>query len=203
MSARWTRLAMMLLSATLVAALMSCGAHSIPKASHEVAGPEYAGAPCWVITGGACMQKDGKAKYVYAVGSAGGTRNAGLAREAALGRARTELARSLQVTVKSMLKDYQATTTGGAEFGTSAADEQHIEDVSKQITDLTLSGTEMNDMWVNRVGNTYVLARLDVEGFKNAVQRMGQLSESIRAAVVQRADKAFEDLDRSTGTPTR
>ena len=202
MSARWSRFILSMLMATAVALQLGCGAHSLPK-THAVAGAEYDGAPCWVTTGGACLQKDGKAKFVYSVGSAGGTRNAGLARDAALGRARTELARSLQVTVKSMLKDYQATTTGGAEFGTAANDEQHIEDVSKQITDLTLSGTEMNDMWVNHLGNTYVLARLDIEGFKSAVQRMGQLSESIRQAVVQRADKAFDELDRATGTPTR
>jgi len=39
--------------------------------------------------------------------------NVALARSAAEGRARTELARSLQTRVKAMLKDYQAATQGG------------------------------------------------------------------------------------------
>ena len=51
--------------------------------------------------------------------------------------------------VRSMLKDYQSTTTGGAEFGDSANDEQHVVDVSKQITDISLTGTEIRDTWVS------------------------------------------------------
>lgn len=183
----------------LTAVLFTCGGCGGTKAKTPatVIANEFDGAPCWVTKGGSCYGKDGdKAKYVWGVGSVGGTRNTGLARESALGRARTDIARSLQTRVWAMLKDYQSTTTGGEEFGKSAADEQHIVDVSKQITDLTLSGTEMVDSWISNSGTFWALARLDVEGFKDAVGRMNQLSESVRQAVVQRADKAFEELDR-------
>jgi uncharacterized protein (DUF2252 family) len=151
-----------------VAALVGSGcAGTRPKPPATVVREELAGAPCWVTKAGGCNYKEAeRAKFIFGVGSVGGTRNVGLAREAAMGRARTEIARSLAVRVTSMLKDYQSTTTGGAEFGTSAADEQHITDVSKQITD--------------------------------TVRRMTALSEAVRQAVVDRADKAFEELDRAT-----
>ena len=168
-----------------------------PKTPANVVTNELDGAPCWVTKGGACTGKDGdKAKFVYGVGSVNGTRNVGLAREAALGRARTDIARSLQTRVEAMLKDYQATTTGGEQFGTAANDDQHIVDVSKQITDLSLSGTAMVDSWISKSGSFWVLARLDVDGFKDAVGRMNQLSEAVRQAVVERADKAFSELDK-------
>ena len=198
MSARFARFPG--LFAVAVAVLVSAGcAGTKPPTPATAVHEELAGAPCWVTKGGSCyFKQQDKGKYICGVGSVGGTRNVGLAREAALGRARTEIARSLSVRVASMLKDYQATTTGGAEFGTSAADEQHITDVSKQITDMTLSGTEIVDSWVSSSGTYYALSRLDIDGFKDAVHRMNNLSEAVRQAVVERADKAFEELDRAT-----
>ena len=177
-----------------------CSSHQPPRALSSAAAAELDDAPCWVTKGGTCLQKDSaKPRYVFGVGSVTGTRNVGLAREAALARARTGIARTLQTQVRAMLKDYQSTTTGGPGFAIEASDEQHITDVSRQITDLTLSGSELADSWVSRTGATYVLCRLDVEGFKGTVQRMGELSEAVRKAVIERADRAFEELDRETG----
>jgi hypothetical protein len=99
-----------------------------------------------------------------------------------------------------MLKDYQATTTGGEEFGTAAADEQHIVDVSKQITNFTLSGTEHRDTWISNSGTWYALVVLDLDKFEDSVGKMNNLSESIRKAVQERAAKAFDELDEATGT---
>jgi hypothetical protein len=202
MNARFVRVCALFAVAVSVFIGLGC-AGSRPKPPKEVVKQELEGAPCWVAKGGGCYFKNDaeRAKYICGVGSVGGTRNVGLAREAAMGRGRTEIARSLSVRVVSMLKDYQSTTTGGAEFGREAADEQHITDVSKQITDLTLSGTEIVDSWISESGTYYALCRLDVEGFKDAVRRMKDLSESVRQAVVERADKAFEELDRATNGP--
>jgi len=97
-----------------------------------------------------------------------------------------------------MLKDYQATTTGGQDFGTAAADEQNITDVSKQITDMTLTGTELQDTWVSLNGTFYALVAMDVDKFKDSVSKMGNLSDSVRKAVSERADKSFEELDENT-----
>jgi hypothetical protein len=166
-----------------------------PKPIDEVMGGEFKGAPDWVTKGCGTYYKAKGTPMICGVGSVGGSRNPSIMRSTAEGRARTELARSLQVKVKAMLKDYQATTTGGQDFGTSAADEQHVVDVSKQITDMTLSGTELVDTWVSPNGTFYALVTMDVEKFKDSVSKMNNLSDSVRKAVEQRADKAFGELD--------
>lgn len=158
------------------------------------------GAPDWVTKDCAVYAEEkGEKPKLCGVGSSGGTRNISLARTAAETRARTALARSLEVKVKAMVKDYQATTTGGAGFGTEAADEQHVVDVSKQITDTTLSGTRIEDTWISPHDGTYfALIVLDADAFKDAVGGMKTLSEAVRKAIVERADRAFMELDRAT-----
>ena len=153
---------------------------------------ELAGAPDWVLGN---SNGDGK---ICGTGSAAGTRNPSLARTAAMGRGRTEIARTLSVKVKSMLKDYQATTTGGKDFGKAANDEQHIEDVSKQITNNSISGSELEKTWISKTGTLYVLMCVDLNKFKDLVNQMQQLDEKTRQAIVERADKAFNELDKET-----
>ncbi|HNW83587.1 MAG TPA: LPP20 family lipoprotein [bacterium] len=169
-----------------------CGSSEEKKNTGSAVKNELEGAPDWV------MGNENTSKQICGVGSAAGTRNASLARTAAMGRGRTEIARTLQVQVKSMLKDYQSTTTGGEAFGQAANDEQHIEDVSKQITDTTLTGSELRKTWISNPGTLYVLMCIDLQKFKDALSNMTQLNEQVRAAVVERADKAFEALDKET-----
>ena len=169
--------------------LASCGSAPTTETGNVVKN-ELDGAPKWVLGSSSTSEQ------LCGVGSAGGSRNISMMRTAAMGRGRTEIARMLELKVQSMLKDYQSTTTGGEEFGTAANDEQHIVDVAKQITDTTLSGTEQKDTWVSDSGTLYVLMCLDVEKFTNAVGGMSQLSENVRKAVVERAEKAFDELSQ-------
>ena len=118
-----------------------------------------------------------------------------MAQTAAAGRARTALARSLELKVVGMLKDYQATTAGGGEFKNAANDEQHVQDATKQITNTTLAGTEISETWVSKVSTIHSLVCLNVERFKGTVAGMKQLDEQIRKAVVGRAEKAWDELD--------
>jgi hypothetical protein len=174
--------------------LSGCASQPVtPTAIDTVMKNEFIGAPDWVTKDCALYIKDNK--KICGVGSIGGTRNPSLARTTAVARARTEIARTLQTRVTAMLKDYQATTSGGEYFGKYASDEQHVVDVSKQITNMTISGTVQKEIWVSKNGIYYVLVTLDIEKFKNIVQNMHSLPESVRKAVVQRADKAFKELD--------
>lgn len=173
-------------------AIVGCGS-SGPKEPGTVIENELDGAPDWVLKG-----KGSEGEIIYGVGAVAGTRNVALARSTAQGRGRTEIARSLELGVESMLKDYQATTTGGEFFAQAANDEQHIEDVSRQITDLTLTGTRQDDHWISDTGTLYVLMALDVDDFKEAVHGMSQLNEDLRKAVEERADDAFRELDEHT-----
>jgi len=187
------------LAGVLVTAALAfaCGSDG-PNGAEIPDSSPLAGAPEWVLQGCSAYWGDDEGARICGVGSVAGTRNISLARTAAIGRARTEIARSLQVKVKSMLKDYSATTTGGEEFGSGANDEQYIEDVSKQITQITLSGTTLQDTWVGPDGTLYTLVALDVENFQDSLDQMTSLSESIRKAVKERADASFRELDEET-----
>jgi hypothetical protein len=188
-----------LLGCALIAILGLVACASTPEKDilepEDVMPEEFAGAPSWVIEGCHALDGDERGKLICGVGSMGGSRNISLMRTTALARGRTEIARTLEVQVKAMLKDYQATTTGGEEFGTAASDEQHVIDVSKQITDFSLSGTEMKDSWVSRSGTFYALVVLDVERFKDSVNEMKELSASVREAVQKRAEANWGELD--------
>jgi hypothetical protein len=183
------RLILAILALSLLFVFTGCGGGG-PEPMDDIISNELDGAPEWVI-----KARGDNDKMIYGVGSAGGSKNVALMRSTALGRARTEIARQLDLKVKSMLKDYQSTTTGGEYFGEAANDEQHIEDVSKQITDLNLSGTRQEEIWISKTETIYVLVSLDIESFQKAVNGMTQLNEQIRSAVVERADKAFAELD--------
>lgn len=174
-----------------VGMMLGCGGPQKPKNALQA---ELAGAPAWAR--GTCLSGLPGGKGVCGTGSVSGMTNVSLARSAAEGRARTELARSLQTRVKAMLKDYQAATQGGPQNQT--ASEQHIEDVSKQITDTSLSGTRLQDTWISDAGTFWALVVLDTEAFKDSLNNMKQLDDRVRAAIVQRADKAFEELDNAT-----
>ena len=189
-------------AALLVAIIASIGAFACASAPERTAeeqlGPmagELANAPDWVTRGCSAFWGDENPAKICGVGSAGGSRNHALMVTAAQGRGRTSIARSLDLHVKAMLKDYQATTTGGEEFGTAASDEQHIVDVSKQLTDIDLVGVEQQDMWISPSGQVYVLMVYNAEKFSMAVSGMKNLSEQIRTAVIERADESFRELD--------
>jgi hypothetical protein len=179
------------LSFVLCGVLLGCGGPQKPKDQLRA---EMEGLPKWAL--GKCEESLKNKEALCASGSVQNQGNINLARAAAEGRARTELARSLQVRVKAMLKDYQASTTGGPDSETSS--EQHIEDVSKQITDMTLSGSRLEEVWVNEeTGTFWALVVLDVDAFKDSLTKAGNLDERLRAHIVERADRAFRELDRA------
>ena len=179
---------------SLCAAVLALGCAGTPEIGEGTPfEEEFVGAPGWVIQGCRAFWDEDE-QMICGIGSAGGSRNVSLMRTTAIGRGRTEIARTLSTKVKAMLKDYASTTTGGQEFGRAANDEQHIVDVSKQITDMSLAGTEMADSWISKTGTYYALVALDVEKFSDAVNRMDQLSESVRRAVVERAEESFTEL---------
>jgi hypothetical protein len=191
----------MVVSAGFVAMwLLGCAAApppppAAPPAPRNALQAEMVGAPKWVQMGCGAAMGD-KKNGVCGVGAVAGMTNPALARTAAEGRARTEIARSLKVRVKSMLKDYAAVTKGGP--SAKLSNEEHIEDVSKQITDTTLSGTRLDEVWISSAGTFYALVVLDTKAFRGQLADMKQLDEATRAAIVERADKSFSELDAAT-----
>ena len=176
------------MAAALASAVGACGETQKPQ---DKIRSEIDGAPAWVK--GSCRKGLSGGKGICGAGSVPNMTSISLARSAAESRARTALARSLQIRVKAMLKDYQAGTTGGAENYTLG--EQHIEDVSRQITAMSLSGTQLEETWLSDNGTLWALVTMDAESFKGSIENMRQLDETVRAAIIQRADKAFTELD--------
>ncbi|MDP6981397.1 MAG: LPP20 family lipoprotein [Myxococcota bacterium] len=177
---------------SLAAFAFGCASNGGPR---DTLPSEFAGAPDWVVEGCRSYVGQPDATKLCGVGSFKGSSNISLARTAAMARGRTEIARSLGVKVRSMLKDYQATTAGGGELGTAANDEQHVIEVSKQITDISLTGTEIQDTWISNSGTYYTLMVLDVDRFEESVSGMQRLSEGVRRAITDRAEAAFANLD--------
>ncbi len=178
------------LAVALLLAGAGCGKPS-PKTALEA---ELQGLPKWAL--GKCQETLKNKDALCASGSVQGMSSVSLARSAAEGRARTELARVLQVRVKSMLKDYQSAAQGGPDNATSS--EQYIEDTSKQITDLTLSGSQVEETFVSETGTFWALVVLDVNAFKDSLHKANELNDAVRAAIVERADKSFHELDQAT-----
>ncbi|MFT5444044.1 MAG: hypothetical protein ACI8W3_003095 [Myxococcota bacterium] len=156
---------------------------------------EFAGAPDWVIHGCRSYAGEPTPAKLCGVGAFKGSNNILLTRTAAMARGRTEIARRLGIAVRSSLKDYQATTTDGADFGGAVSHEQHVADVSKQITDISLTGAEIQGTWLSNSGTYYALMVLDVEKLEESMSGMRRLSDEIRKAIIERAKAAFADLD--------
>ena len=192
------------LGTTLVVALslLACGGSEQNTTSQKsTLGSEFQGrmadSPEWVTRGCAAYSGETGAR-VCGVGSMSGTRNLSLCRSQARSRGRTEIARSLNLKVVSMVKDFQETTTGGEYFDQQADDQQHVQDVTKQITNISLPGTLEADSWVSSGGDCWALMVLDVAAFGKAIEESQQLDARVREYVVKNADKAFRELDAAT-----
>jgi hypothetical protein len=158
---------------TLVTA---CGGSAEPAAANNA----LAGAPSWVT--GDCRKHFGQSAepVICGVGAVSDVKSPTLARNAAMGRGRTEIARYLEVRVKSILTDYQAQAGG--------VSEQVIEENSKQ----------MAEYWVGSDGTYYALMTLGLTEFKTSVEGLQGISEPVRQVVLQNATKAFAIHDDET-----
>jgi len=160
---------------------LGCGGSNEPAKAAPATAKSIEGAPPWVT--GDCRKHFGSQQVICGVGSVSGVTSPALARSAAVGRGRTEIARYLQIRVKSILSDYQAVKGG--------ANEQVIEDNSKQITDMSLSGTRMAEYFIAPDGTYYALVTLGLDEFKSTVAQAPGIDEPMRQNLIENAAKAF------------
>jgi hypothetical protein len=161
-------------------------------------GPEAAkgGPPDWVTRGSGAFSEAG-GKVFYGVGAVTGVKNKPLARTTAENRARAEIGKVFETYSASLMKDYMASTTGGAAVTNASAtsEEQHIEQAIKTFSAVTLSGVMIVDHWTDpEDGTLYSLARLNLEEFKNSLDKMQELSAQARDFVRKNAEKSFDSL---------
>ncbi|MFQ5588642.1 MAG: LPP20 family lipoprotein [Nitrospiria bacterium] len=172
-----------MLLAILVVSLSACGGKALRRSSE----------PDWVQRGsGAFVDQDQKS--FYGVGAIVGVKNKPLARTAADNRARAEITKIFETYSASLMRDYAASTTSGSFEATS--EEQNIEQSIKTFSAATLSGVVIIDHWADTSdGVFYSLARLDLERFRENINKAKELNASVRDFVKQNAEKAFEKLE--------
>ena len=152
--------------------------------------------PAWVIKGSGAFKDTGESVF-YGVGAVIGVHNKPLAVTSAENRARAEVAKVFETYSASLMKDYAASTTGGAAITaeTPTSEEQHIEQTIKTFSAVTLSGVMIVDRWEDpKDGTIYSLARLNLKDFEAQVKKMQELNTGVKAYVKENAKKAFDDL---------
>jgi hypothetical protein len=166
--------------------MYACGGKSEPK----VEGPK---APDWVDKGSGAFGGEA-GRVFYGVGSVSGMKNRALARSTADNRARAEIAKIFETYSASLMKDYMASTTAGDMKASS--EEQHVEQAIKTFSAVTLSGVLIVDHWEHPDGTIYSLARLDLQTFKDNIDKAKELSAQVRDYVRKNAEKAHMDLEQ-------
>lgn len=151
-------------------------------------------APEWVKKGSGAFGGE-KGKVFYGVGSSTGINNSSLLRTTADNRARNEVAKIFEVYTASLMKDYAASTTAGDFSATS--EEQHVEQAIKTVTAATLNGVEIVDHWQNPdTMELFSMARLDLESFKNNMDKMKELNAKVKEYVRKNAEKLHDQLEK-------
>lgn len=159
--------------------------------------PPVTKAPAWVTQGSAAFNDSGN-RVFYGVGSVTGVKNKPLARTAAENRARAEIGKVFETYTASLMRDYMASTAGGAVVAkdTATSEEQHIEQTVKTFSAVTLSGVMIADHWTDPAdGTVYALARLDLSAFKNSLDKARELNSDVRDFVKKNAENAFDKLE--------
>lgn len=173
-----------LAAVTLAFVLAGCFGSSEPKTYVD---PEFEGAPKWV-------QVPFVADAISEVGSA--KKNAGndmgFQREEAMASARDNIARQISTKVKNMFKSFKSSTTAG-----DGTFDKTVESVSKQITQQTLVGSRVKDMWRSKTGTLYVLMVLDSKSVSALMADSAKSAYKNDQAAYQRfmAAKAQGELD--------
>jgi len=177
-----------------VVAFMGCSGPAA-KISPEYKQSGLAGAPQWVL------QPPADGKIVAAIGSAehspGGIN---FQRTEAMANARNEIAKILNVKVKNLFEKFERSSGVGKDI----TFDKVASDVTKQITNTTLSGSVQKDIWVSGDGTMYVLVMLDSkladavkEGTRSAMKNdkaLYQIAESRDALnhLDEEIDKEFK-----------
>jgi hypothetical protein len=185
-----------LVTTAIIAIFVGCGSKEA-KVSPEAKGytdPMFDGAPQWVIA----PYMEGT---VVALGVAGP--NAGndysFQVEEAVADGRTKLARRIEVKVKTMFKQFKA-TTGAQNKGTY---DKATSSVSKQVSNQTLKGTKMINSWINKQKTLFVLVGIDSEEVAKMTDAQTKSSFKNDKALYQefKSKKAFDELDKELQKP--
>ena len=175
----------------IAAIFLMTGCSSTPTADTAAAGPP------WVLKGTGAFDTEGS-KVFYGVGVASGIKNKALLRDTSDNRARAEIAKTLEIYVANLTKDYMASTTAGDM--SKSSEEQHVETALKTFTKTTLHGATIVDRWQDPTDMTmYSLCELDLVAFKETLNDYKELDEKVRDYVRDNAEKLHDEMEKMEG----
>lgn len=172
----------------VVALCVGCSSNKMTSASNE---------PAWVTKGVYAFPDEvGKAFYGVGIAEAKMIPGIQLRRGAAQNRGREEIAKQISVMVQAVFKDYQeAAFSDKMDKGSM---DSLVSNTAKSITDQTLVGCEMRELWVDRTvgngGDYYALMRLSFDTV--AKQLKDKMAEVEKSRLKVDAAKAHEELDK-------
>ena len=148
--------------------------------------------PEWTLKGSGVFDED-TGKVFYGVGVASGIKNYALLRSTADNRAREEIAKTLEIYVAVLAKDYMASTTAGDMA--ASMEEQHVEQALKTFSKTTLHGAVIVNRWSNpEDGTFYSLCKMDLSAFKEALDNYNELDSRVRDFVRKNAERLHGEL---------
>lgn len=166
------------------------GSRPKPKSAVEV----LADAPSWVTQG--CRahwpDEEERRRVVCGVGSAPPHRNRVRARTTAIARARSEIARSLQVTIEDMVRL--------AERDGSTGPEEELDTLVHQLSTASLQGCQVESVWRSETGEVHALVSLGVDRVAGTVRSAPAIAPPVRERIAERAEEAFAELDAAFET---
>mgnify|MGYP001612847376 CR=1 FL=1 len=158
----------------------------------QVKGPVAEKAPEWVNKGNGAFKDAGQSVF-YGVGIAQGIRNRALSVTAADDRARGEIAKTMNIYITVLTKDYMASTSAGSLDKSS--EEQHVSQTLKNFAKFTLHGAIIIDHWKDPSdGTMFSLCKLDMNAIKKTLADSKELDTKMRDFVRANAEKAFDEL---------
>ncbi|MFZ5569968.1 MAG: LPP20 family lipoprotein [Thermodesulfobacteriota bacterium] len=153
------RMALIMILFVLAAVLAGC---SKAQVANEALSEEFEDAPDWVLG-----EQSSEAGALTAVGSAKvGKGGVQFARTEAMAHARTELSQQLAVKVKALVSNFSQQVG----MGEGQSLDMFTEQISKQVTNETISGSKQKELWISPASDLYVLVCIDPEMVKASVK---------------------------------
>jgi hypothetical protein len=152
------------------------------------AAESYENAPNWITAGCRAHWPDQveREQIVCGIGSAAANRNRVAARDTAVARARSAIARSIEVTIESLvrLEDDSRSTTDG-----------YLRSIVHQLSSASLPGCQVEAIWHSNTGAVHALVSLQVVKVQQSVRNSRSLTPAAREDLARRAADAFAQMN--------
>jgi len=182
------QIAVCLLALVLLMAPIGCASSN--QGTSAGMSERLAGAPTWLTEGCRSHWKTAQARraVVCGVGSAGPNRNRVAARETAIARARSAIARSIEVTIESLVRVEDSNSGDG-----------DIHEFVHQLTSRSIPSCQLESVWRSETGEVHALVSLQVAKVERSVRETRVLSPDERADLAKRTAEALATLDSNPG----